>query len=271
VSDGAHTLTATVSDSMGQAGNANPVAIEVDNHPAFTVTLTPAQIFPAPGSTASAVAHLQTDLATGAVSGRVVLSGVTATAVTLNEAFAGDRGAALLELRPGASSSEWDLPAGALLTEEQTTALLQGGLYVMAASAANPQGELRGQITPANIVVILSAMSGTQEVPPVAISAAGNAATTVDRVANTLTVHVHATGVDDAMAGEVAEAAPGATGARLTALTRDDVDPGHWSAQLVAVGAADMTAFKANHWYINVSTPADPQGAIRGQVELSAP
>jgi hypothetical protein len=270
VSDGPHTLTATASDSMGQVGNANPVAIAVDNHPAFTVTLTPAQIFPTPESAASGVAHLQVDLATGGVSGRVALNGVTATAVTLNEAFAGDRGALRLALRPGASSSEWDLPAGAMLTEEQTTSLLQGGLYLSVASGANPQGELRGQITPANIMVTFSPMSGTQEVPPVMINAAGNAATTVDRAANTLTVHVHATGVDDAMAGEVAVAAAGATGARLAALSRDDVDPGHWSAQLVVVGAADMTAFNASHWYINLLTPADPQGAIRGQVELSA-
>ena len=270
VSDGSHTLAATVSDSMGQVGNANPLAIEVDNHPAFTVALTPAQIFPTPTSAASGAAQLQADLASGALSGRVMLSGVTATAVTLNAGFAGDRGAPLLTLQPGASSSEWQLPAGALLTEEQTTALLQGGLYVIASSGANPQGELRGQIAPANIMVILSPLSGTQEVPPIAINAAGVSATTVDTVANTLTVHVHASGVDDAMGGEVAEGAAGAVGARLAALSRDDLDPGHWAAQLVAVGAAGMAAFKASHWYINVLTPAEPQGAIRGQIELSA-
>jgi hypothetical protein len=270
VSDGPHTLTATVSDSMGQSGNANALAIQVDNHPAFTVILTPAQIFPTPGSAASGTAQLKADLASGALSGRVMLSGVTATAVTMNAGFAGDRGAPLLALQPGASSSEWQLPAGALLTEEQTTALLQGGLYVIASSAANPQGELRAQITLASIMVVFSPLSGTQEVPPVTINAAGVSATTVDTVANTLTVHVHASGVDDAMGGELAEGAVGAVGARLAALTRDDVDPGHWAAQLVAVDAADMAAFKASHWYINMLTPADPEGAIRGQIELSA-
>ena len=270
VSDGPHTLTATVSDSMGQTGNANPLAIEVDNHPAFAVTLTAAQIFPTPGSAASGTAQLKADLASGALSGRVMLSGVTATAVTLNTGFAGDRGALLLTLQPGASSSEWQLPAGALLTEEQTTALLQGGLYVIASSAANPQGELRGQITPASIMVVFSPLSGTQEVPPVTINAAGVSAATVDTVANTLTVHVHASGVDDAMGGEVAEGAAGVVGGRLAALTRDDVDPKHWAAQLVAVDTAVMAAFKASHWYINMLTPADPKGAIRGQIELSA-
>ncbi len=270
VSDGSHTLTATVSDSLGQATNSSPVAIQVDNHPAFTVALSAAQLIPTPTSAASALAHLSAKLATGELTGSVVLAGMTATAVTVNEAFAGDHGPVLIALTPGASSAEWDLPAGALLTAEQTTSLLQGGLYVMASSMANPGGELRGQITPANIVVTFSAMSGTQEVPPVTINAAGSAATTVDQVANTLTVHVHATGIDDAMAGEVAEGAPGTTGGRLTALSKDDLDPGHWSAQLVAVGGEDIAAFKADHWYVNVLTPTDPAGAIRGQIEPAA-
>ena len=270
VSDGPHALTATVSDGVGQSSSASPVAIQVDNHPAFTVTLSPAQVIPTPASAASGSAHLSANLASGALTGSIVLTGVTAIAVTLNAAFAGDRGAVLLALKPGASPSEWDVPAGALLTEEQTTALLEGGLYVIASSSANPRGELRGQIAPANIEVVFSAMGGTQEVPPVTINAAGSTATTVDSVAGTVTVHVHATGLDDAMAGEVAEGARGATGARLAALTKDDLDPGHWSAQLVAVSAADMAAFEASHWYTNLLTPADPQGAIRGQIEPGA-
>jgi hypothetical protein len=269
VSDGAHTLTATVSDSLGQAATAPPVTIEVNNHPEFTVALSPAQIIPAPVSASTGTAHLSTNLASGALSGSVVLSGVRATAVTLNEAFAGNRGALLLALLPGAGTGEWDVPAGALLTAEQITALLQGGLYLTASSAANPGGELRGQITPANVTVIFSAMSGAQEVPRVAINASGVAATTVDTVAHTLSVHVHASGVDDAMAGEVADGAPGATGARLEALTRDDIDPGHWSTELAAVDDAAMAAFKASDWYVNVMTPADPEGALRGQIALT--
>jgi hypothetical protein len=84
VNDGAHTLTATVSDSLGQTASASPVTIAVDNHPVFTVALSPAQIVPVPVSAGSGAAHLSVDLGTGAVSGSVMLSGVTATAVTLN-------------------------------------------------------------------------------------------------------------------------------------------------------------------------------------------
>jgi hypothetical protein len=268
VNDGAHTLTATLSDSLGQTASASPVTIEVDNHPVFTVALSPAQIVPAPASAGSGTAHLSVDLGSGAVSGSVMLSGVTATAVTLNAAFAGDSGPALVSVSPGAGGNAWQVPAGALLTADQVTALLQGGLYVMASTAAHPGGELRGQITPTNVMVNFSAMSGAQEVPAVTINAAGVVATTVDTVANTLTVHVHSTGVDDASAADIDDGATGATGPQLAALTKDDIDPGHWSTQLAAVSATDIAAFKASNWYVNVMTPADPQGAIRGQIEL---
>jgi len=269
VSDGPHTLGATVTDSLGQTANATPVTFQVDNHPAFTVALSPAQVIPAPAAASSGTAHLSANLGSGALSGSVVLTGVTATAVTLNEAFAGDQGAVLLSLSPGTNTGEWEVPGGALLTAEQINALLQGGLYVTASSAAHPAGELRGQITPTGVLVTISVMSGTQEVPAVVIDAAGIAATTVDTVANTLTLHVHATGVPDAIAAEVDDGAMGSTGPRIAALTRDDSDPGHWSTQLTGVSAADVVAFKAGDWYVNVMTSADPRGAIRGQIQLT--
>ena len=271
VSDGPHTLTATATDRLGQTADAGPVTLQVDNHPTFALTLSAAQIVPAPASSASGTAHLSVDLGNGSLGGSVMLKGITAAAVTLNGAFAGDSGAQVIALEPGAVGAQWNLPSGARLTEDEETALLQGGLYILVSSAANPAGELRGQITPANIMVTFATLSGTQEVPAVAISASGVGATTVDTVANTLTVHLHATGVDDAMAAELAEGAAGAIGKPLAALARDPIDAGHWSGQLVAVTASDIEAFKASGWYLNVMTPADPNGAIRGQVSLGGP
>jgi CHRD domain/Bacterial Ig domain len=270
VSDGSYTLTATVTDSQGQSATSAPVTIKVDNNPAFTVAMKAAQIFPAPNSTATGTANLTVKLANGTVTGKVTLSGVTATAVTINEAFAGNSGASLISLTANAGTpGEWDVPAGALLTADQLTALLQGKLYAIAASAANPGGEIRGQITPANVALVFAALAGSQEVPAVNITAAGVAAVTVDATANTLTVHLHATGVDDATAAAVATAAAGAIGPQLIALSKDSTVAGHWSVELAAIKAADVGNFNANKWYVNVATPADPNGAIRGQVDAT--
>ena len=271
VSDGNHALTGKVTDNQMQTATSPAITVKVDNNPAFSVTMAAAQIFPAPTSTATGTANVTVKLATGATSGKVTLSGVTATAVTLNEAFAGATGAGVITLAAnGVTAGEWDVPAGALLTADQVTALLQGKLYVIAVSAADPAGEIRGQITPANVTVVFSDLAGSQEAPPVTITAAGVAATTVDSVANTLTVHTNSTGVADATAAEVDTAAAGATGPKLVALTQDSVNMGHWSAELATVTASDVANFKANKLYVNVKTPAEPNGAIRGQINASS-
>jgi hypothetical protein len=271
VSDGNHALTGKVTDNQMQTATSTALTVKVDNNPAFSVTMAAAQIFPAPTSTATGTANVTVKLATGATSGKVTLSGVTATAVTLNEAFAGATGASVITLAAnGGTAGEWDVPAGALLTADQVTALLQGKLYVIAASAADPAGEIRGQITPANVTVVFSDLAGSQEAPPVAITASGVAATTVDSVANKLTVHINSTGVDDATAAELDTAASGATGPKLVALTKDSVNLGHWSAELATITASDVSNFKANKLYVNVKTPAEANGAIRGQVNASS-
>ena len=194
----------------------------------------------------------------------------TATAVTINEACAGSTGASVITLAANAGiAGEWDVPAGALLTADQVTALLEGKLYVIVTSAANASGELRGQIAPANISVSFASLDGTQEVPSVTIGASGVAATTVDSAANTVSVHVNTTGVNDATAAEVDTAATGATGPKLVALTKDSVNTGHWSIELASISATDVGNYTAGKWYVNVVTPADPNGAIRGQVNAT--
>ena len=270
VTDGNHALTGTVTDSKSQTGASAAVTIAVKNNPVFSVTMAAAQISPAPSSTATGTANLTVKLANGATSGMVTLSGVTATAVTINEAFAGTTGAGVITLAANAGTAgEWDVPAGALLTADQMTALLQGKLYVIATSAANPAGEIRGQITPDKVTVIFSDLAGSQEVPAVTVTASGVAATTLDSAASTLTVHLNSTGVADATAAELDTAAAGAIGPKLVALTKDSVNMGHWSAELATITASDVANFTANKLYVNVKTPADPNGAIRGQVNAS--
>ncbi len=276
VSDGTYTLTASVTDNMDVTATSTAVTVQVENELGFLVSMAPAELFPAPTSGASGTANLTARLGTGAVAGKVMLNGVTATAVTINEAFAGATGPSVIVLAPNAvppnaaTAEEWDVPAGAMLTSDQVSALLQGKFYVVATSAANPSGELRGQIAPTNITVVFAAMAGSQEVPPVIMAASGVAAVTVDSAANTLTVQANSSGVSDAMAAEVATAATGTTGPSLAALTKDSVNLGHWSMELVAIAASDVSNFQADRWYVNVATPGDPSGAIRGQIEASS-
>jgi len=268
VTMGSHSLTAKVTDSVNGTATTPAIMINTTGMAVAAVAMTAAQIFPAPSSSASGTANITVKLESGATSGKVMLSGLTATAVTINEGFAGATGPRAITLEAhGGTAGEWDVPANALLTAEQVTALQQGKLYVIASSAANPRGEVRGQIVPDNIVVTFSSLQRTQELAAVGLAAGGVAATTVDTSANTLTIHVNSTGVDDAMAAQVTTGAAGATAATLAELTKDSVNMGHWSTELASISAAAVGDFKAGRWQVSVATPAEPTGAIRAQIE----
>jgi hypothetical protein len=197
---------------------------------------------------------------TGAVRGTVQLSGINATAVSINEGFAGSGGSAVIHLTPAAGAGAFEVPAGALLTPEQVSAFTQGKLYVIASSARNPRGEVRGQIAPQNVIVSFSDMAVTPDAASLGIAASGVAATTVDTSASTLTIHVNSIGVDDA------QAAQASGGAKAAALAKDSVNMGHWSTELAAISAADLASVKAGKWQVSVATPALEKGAIHGQI-----
>jgi Bacterial Ig domain len=81
VTDGMHSLTAKVTDSAGMMATSAAVSVTVTNNPSFALNLSPAQIYPLPASSASGSASLTVNLVTGAVSGKVMLTGITPTGV----------------------------------------------------------------------------------------------------------------------------------------------------------------------------------------------
>ena len=102
----------------------------------------------AASSAATGSATLNVNVATGAVSGALALSGVTATAAHIHSGFAGRNGPVIVGFGEDASTpGTWNLPANAMLTTAQVDDLLAGGLYLNAHSQDYPGGEIRGQLT----------------------------------------------------------------------------------------------------------------------------
>jgi hypothetical protein len=261
VTNGNHTITAKVTDSAGGNATSPGVVVNVQNAGAMAANLEPMQIFPAPSSKASGTARINVQ-ESGALSGSVSLSGMTARTVTINMGFAGASGDALLALTAHAGrAGEWDVPEGTQLSSEQRAALMQGRLYVIATSQAYPDGEVRGQLAPESVRVTFSALSPSPEEASRGGSASGIAATTVDSSARTLTVHVNSSGLEAATAAQVSSA-----GGKLAELVRDSVDPGHFSTELARISAADVESFKAAQWSVSVAAAAAPAGAIRGEI-----
>jgi hypothetical protein len=81
------------------------------------------------------------------VSGRIVTTGVDATAAHIHEAPAGKNGPVIIPLTKAPDNS-WSVAAGAKLTDAQYANFLAGNLYVNVHSASNKGGEIRGQLKP---------------------------------------------------------------------------------------------------------------------------
>lgn len=266
VVSGSHLLTATATDSHG--GTATSMAVMVTTT-GMAAAMSSAQIFPTPSSRAAGVARISVASDTGAVSGTVTVSGMSARAVTINQGFAGSTGEALVTLAPRAGSAgEFAVPANVTLSAEQARAFAQGRLYVIATSAANPNGEIRGQLAPEGVRVTFSQLSTAPEAAALGMSASGVAATTVDRRAGTLTVHVNSAGVE---AATTARVLGGAGGTPLAELARSPVEMGHFSTELAPVSAAVVESFEAGRLSVSVAASATPAGAIGGPISPDAP
>jgi hypothetical protein len=138
-------------------------------------------------------------------------------------------------------------------------------------SAAHPSGEIRGQIKPQGILVAMARLAGDNVVPAVSNTATGFAAMTLDGTANTATIHVQTTGVDEATEAHVHNAAAGANASSpLLSLTKDPAIASHWLLERQSITPADREALANDQLYVDVHTPASPSGALRGQLSLDA-
>lgn len=80
----------------------------------------------------------------GSVSGSVSTTGVAGTAAHIHEGAAGKNGPVIVPLTK--EGDTYKVPPGAKLTDAQMASFKAGNLYVNVHSAANPGGEIRGQL-----------------------------------------------------------------------------------------------------------------------------
>lgn len=269
--DGAHSVVARVSDAMGLTASSSAVTVTVANVIMLDASLVSSEEFPKPTSAATGSGQLTANLISGALSGQVTVTGMTPTAAHIHDAYAGNNGAIAIGLTQNAgNANRFDVPGGTVLTSAQVDKLLAGALYLNVHSAAYPAGEIRAQLRPANVKVVFTNLTGTQEVPAVSIAASGTAAITVDLAASLVSVHVKSSGVSDATMSHIHKGAAGVTGPVFVTFAQDATLPGHWFIEKQAITASDIADFNNGAWYVNVHTPAFPDGAIRGQVTAPA-
>lgn len=274
VNDGAHALTAVARDAAGNTTTSAAVNVVVANLQEFDVTLTAREEPRVTQSAATATGTLAINLATGATSGVITVTGLAATAAHIHDGFAGVNGPVVVAFeQDAADATRWVVPAGATLVAEAVDRLVAGALYVNVHSAQFPEGEIRGQILPEGFDLYFADLSGLEEIQEVSTEAGGRAAVTLNRANRTVTIHVNTVGPDgtpesftDANAAHLHRGLAGIAGPVVVTLAQEPNLPSHWFADDASLAQADFDALLAAQTYVNVHTNAHADGEIRGQV-----
>ena len=113
--------------------------------PVGKVSLSGANEVPAVATTATGSGVIKV-AADHTVSGSISTSGIDGKAAHIHMAPKGSNGPVIVPLTKVADGS-WTVPEGAKLTDAQYAGYIAGDLYVNVHSAANPAGEIRGQLS----------------------------------------------------------------------------------------------------------------------------
>jgi hypothetical protein len=146
--------------------------------------------------------------------------------------------------------------------------LLTNGVYINIHTAANLNGEIRGQLLMRQGLVFDANLTGAQEVPPVTTTARGAAGIRLNPTLDSVEFMIHVTGLSGPIT--VAHFHIGAVGVagpiviHLTPFIGGNRIGGKLS--LAGLPATTISQFLKGEMYLNVHTSANPNGEIRGQV-----
>ena len=231
--------------------------------PTLTTRLAGSQENPPTTSIAKGTGVFSVDLQTRALSGRVVTSGLTATAAHIHIGAIGVNapvavGFVLTE--PG--SGIWVPPANTILTVEQFQSFLAGGAYFNVHSAAFPGGEIRGQIGRDVFDVVLA---GAQENPPVATAGSATARIVINPATREVSGFVTNIGINGS-AAHIHTGLFGVNGPVLVPTTQSAPGSSVWNFTPATFTVAQYRAFQFGNMYANTHSAAFPGGEARGQI-----
>ncbi|WP_440056904.1 CHRD domain-containing protein (plasmid) [Pseudoalteromonas sp. T1lg65] len=244
--------------------------ILTDNFAVATFDLSGAQEVPAVSTMASGDGYALVNTDDYSVELRVVTSGVAdATAAHIHTGRIGSNGDVLVALEQSADDMNvWMTPQNTMINADIFAVLASGGHYVNVHTPANSSGELRGQILTENFTLVAFPLSGAQEVPAVTTTASGSGYALVNRTNFGLELQVLTSGVADATAAHIHTGVAGENGPVLLTLAQDENDANRWVAPTDAALTAEIFAVLASGGhYVNVHTPANPSGELRGQIQ----
>ena len=192
-----------------------------------------------------------------------------ATGAHIHTGRIGMNGDVLVALEQSADDmGMWMTPENTMIDADILEVLASGGHYVNVHTPANMGGEIRGQIITSDYMVVTFPLSGDQQVPAVTTTATGSGYALVNSMTYALEVVVNTEGVDDATAAHIHTGAAGENGDVLVGLEQSADDMGMWMTPADTMIDIDIydVLISGGH-YVNIHTPANPDGELRGQIE----
>lgn len=236
----------------------------------FTGNLASGQEVPPNGSTATGFGRVTLNDAETQITASFYWSGLTGNASAGHihgPAAVGANGPIIFNMAPAAVTSGSVVAATFAVSPTQVADLKAGLWYFNIHTAANPGGEIRGQIT-VNAPYI-SYMSSGQENPPVGVAATGSGAVSVNAAGTQALVSMSWAGLSGTTtAAHVHSARSGVNGPVICNFSlAGQPASGTMTDFLCTFSPAQITALRQGQLYLNVHTAANPGGEVRGQIQ----
>lgn len=237
------------------AGELRGQAVTEDKVVMSNVKLSGIQEVPSNNSAAKGTFNGVYDKTTKKLTYSMALNGLTSSAIHLHKAAAGVNGDVVMEVSGMKGTT-------AAFTAAQEADLLAGNMYLNVHSAAQPGGEIRGQVVADQKVVFSSSLSGQNEVGPVSTSAKGTFYGVYDKSTKKLSYNIAYTGIVPT-AMHFHKGAVGVNGGVEAEVAGPYASGMTGSVVLNATQEADLLK---GLWYLNVHSTAHAGGEIRGQL-----
>ncbi len=236
----------------------------------FDAILDADQENPSTGSVGRGVAMITVSPDLSQVEYYVVFDSLTGdlTGAHFHAGIAGTNGGVLIDLTDDISGNT--ISGTSPITLDQLNAMLAGGVYINLHTAANPGGEIRGQVYKLAREPYMFDLNGGQEVPPVTTTGTGAGIVTIDRdQSNAHYMIVYSNLQGNFTASHFHNGRPGENGGVIFDLTSSFNDVGgaygYWDQSDTPAFDASLL-FRENEVYANVHTDLFPGGEIRGNV-----
>lgn len=238
----------------------------------FTTDLNGSQEVPAINTDARGIATLLLSEDRTAMHLHAVFSGLSGpiTGCHIHDAAAGANGPVLIDVTSKVEGNS--LTAHLAVTPGFLAKALKNGLYLNVHTAANPSGEIRGQLEIRTELQYAALLLGSKEVPPVATNASGVGSVVVTPGYSILRYVFAINGLSGPITGaHIHDGAAGVSGPVIVALTTGLPNILVGELQLTNLPPDFLPKLESGQLYVNVHTAANPNGEVRGQLTYNGP